>query len=429
MVTTTRQSATWRRFPLVLLALLAPWTASAWAATTWHVAPGGSDAHPGTQTQPLGTVAAAIQRAAARDTVLLKAGTYDLGGQPLTAEKPLSLVGEDRRTTVLTRGTSLSFTKSLTVKNLTFRAGPALCPAPPEGQALDGISIEHCTFEDFWAGLHARNFKGPIVNVNISNCEFSNLSGGKVVAIGIFQGPVSKIRITGNSFRNLKSTTKGSSAVVIGDLKTTKDVLIAENHMDTIEGPAVAGSAGPEVHGVLAFGTDIRILKNTVRNLNAGIDHEAIYMKARDSMIADNVVENCGSGPGGADICSKGGDFSENNVYRGNRITSDLPGCGIFVAGGAVVQDNYVKKTNGWNGIDVYALGKPVTITGNYSETCRGAAIHVSGGDHRGNPFEWPNPGEIVVTNNEAISYQRSPIKIANAQKARASDNRERKGR
>ncbi|MFV2068667.1 MAG: hypothetical protein ACC645_16980, partial [Pirellulales bacterium] len=131
---------------------------------------------------------------------------------------------------------------------------------------------------------------------------------------------------------------------------------------------------------------------------------------------------------GGADIASKGGEFSVDNVYTGNRILSDQPGRGMLINGGAVIKNNYLKKTNGSNGIDVYTLGKPVTVAGNYAETKSGAAIYVNGGDHRGLPFQWPNAGEVVVSNNVAVSYEGSPIKVVNVAHKTISGNKERKG-
>ena len=84
-----------------------------------------------------------------------------------------------------------------------------------------------------------------------------------------------------------------------------------------------------------------------------------IMMAGMIMTIAQNTVHNCGSGGGGADIASKGGELSKGNVITGNRITGDRPGRGMLINGGTVIKDNYIKKTNGFNGIDVYAYGKP----------------------------------------------------------------------
>jgi Right handed beta helix region len=50
--------------------------ASSATAATWHVAPGGSDANPGTLAAPLATLPAAIDLASPGDEILLRQGTY-----------------------------------------------------------------------------------------------------------------------------------------------------------------------------------------------------------------------------------------------------------------------------------------------------------------------------------------------------------------
>ena len=292
-------------------------------AITYYVAPHGNDENPGTQTAPFRTVPQGLARAGPGDTVFIESGTYDLAGFATTVDHALTLTGEDKSSTVLTNGGTLTFSKSLTVENVTFRnwRSTVLKPSAPEGRLLDGVVVRNCIFENLASAINAgKEPRGVITNVKIANCEFRNMEGNGVAAISIAYGVISNVQVTDNTFRNLKSTTKGCSAVVVGSnatRATTKDILISENEMDTIWGPTVVvDGAGPEVHGILAYGTNVRILKNIVRNLNAGTDHEAIYMKASHSVIGDNVVENCGSGGGGADITSKGGEASDGNVNQ-----------------------------------------------------------------------------------------------------------------
>lgn len=399
-------------------------TSLASAATTCYVSSDGSDANPGTTAKPFKTVHKALNHAGGGDTVRITAGIYDLSGLPHTIDRPLTVVGDDRDSTVLTNGGTLSFSSSLTVKDLTFRnyATTVLKPLAVEGAKLDGVVIDNCVFEKLPSAIGTGKApKGVITNVRITNCEFRDMEGAGVVAIAIIYGIISDVQITGNTFKDLKSTRKGCSAVVIGSnatRATTEDVLISGNVIDTVLGPTwVKDGAGPEVHGILACGTNLRIVKNTVRDLGAGTDHEAIYMKARDSIIADNVVENCGSGSGGADISSKGGELSEGNVISGNRITGDRPGRGMLINGGTVVKDNHITKTNGFNGIDVYAFGKPVTIAGNYVETKSGASIRLDGGK------------DAVISDNVAVCYEGVTIKVCNSTGTRTERNQERRGR
>jgi hypothetical protein len=83
---------------IVIVALLVMWANASHAAATYHVAPYGSDANPGTEQQPLKSLAKA------RDTVrsVNKAMTEDivvyLHGKTFTLEEPLRLDGRDSGT-------------------------------------------------------------------------------------------------------------------------------------------------------------------------------------------------------------------------------------------------------------------------------------------------------------------------------------------
>jgi len=393
-------------------------------AATYCVAPDGSDDNPGAEAKPFKTVQKALSQASAGDTVRIKAGTYDLAGFSKTVEQPLSLIGDDNNTTNLTNGGTLTFTSALTVQNLRFSDYKVTVfeAAPQKGQTIDGLVIENCTFEKLHAVIRTKKrITGTITNVRISKCRFRDMKSAGVVAIGITYGLISNVKITDNTFKNLTSTQKGCSAIVIGSNATrgtTKDVLISGNTMDKIIGPTlVKKGAGAEVHGILAYGTNVKILKNTVKDLNAGRDHEAIYTKASYSTIADNVIENCGSGGGGGDICSKGGKLSQGNVISGNRIFGDQPGRAILVNGGTTIKNNYIKKTTGFSGIDVYAYGAPVTITGNYIETKSGSGIRLDHGEN------------AVITNNEIISYEGRTIALHSCTGTVLKGNKEHEGR
>jgi hypothetical protein len=180
--------------------------------------------------------------------------------------------------------------------------------------------------------------------------------------------------------------------------------------MTTVAAGKARSSSSRKARGFL-------LLILTAAPLGASRADEAIYMKARDSIIADNVVHNCGSGAGGADISSKGGELSEGNVISGNRITGDQPGRGMLINGGTVIKDNYIRKANGFNGIDVYAFGKPVTIADNYVETRSGAAIRLDGGKN------------AVIRDNVVVCYEGATIKANNSTGTKISGNRQRQGR
>src|SRR3954451_23819262 len=69
----------WIRAGIVLLIGLAPLSAK--AANTYYVAPNGSDSNAGTQNAPFATLQKGNDSAAAGDTILMRAGTYNCTGQ------------------------------------------------------------------------------------------------------------------------------------------------------------------------------------------------------------------------------------------------------------------------------------------------------------------------------------------------------------
>ncbi len=386
------------------------------AQPTFHVSVEGNDGNPGTEQQPFHSVNAALEAVAGGGAISIGPGEFDLQGLDVDLSAPVSIVGAGADATTLMNPGTIRFTDSLTVRDLTFSGGDGIVlkPDSPEGNVLDGVMIERCRFIDGITAISThKDPVGVITNFIVSDCRFERMKSGIV----ILYGEISCVRIIGNTFEEIGDMEGGASCVVIGSnatRQTTRDVVVAGNTMDTIFGSTEEiDGAGREVHGVLAYGTDIAIIGNTVRDLNAGRDHEAIYMKAQHSVIANNVVENCGSGGGGGDISSKGGEASMGNVICGNTVTSDQPGRGIFVNGGTTIIGNTVTKPNGFNGIDVYPLGWPVTITGNRVETGSGSGIHVNGGDGGGRPYTWPEEGQVLVTDNVAICRDGVPMKLS----------------
>ena len=75
----TPLARSWIRSGIVLLIGLAPLSVK--AANTYYVAPTGSDSNAGTMTAPFATLQKANDAAAAGDTILLRAGTYNCTGQ------------------------------------------------------------------------------------------------------------------------------------------------------------------------------------------------------------------------------------------------------------------------------------------------------------------------------------------------------------
>ncbi len=396
-------------------------------ARTIHVAVEGDDGGAGTEEQPMRSVAAALQ-AISRDggEIRVGPGSFDMAGYGIDLNVPVQVAGAGRAATTLLNPGTIQFTAGLVVRDLTFSGGDGITlkPGSPEGNVLAGVLIERCNFQDGTVAISTgKDPVGAITDFTVSDCQFERMKSG----IAIIYGDISCIEVIGNTFEQIGDMQGGAFCIVIGSnatRETTRDVVIANNVMDTIFGSTeVVDGAGREVHGVLAYGTDVAIIGNTVRNLNTGQDHEAIYMKARHSVIANNIVENCGSGAGGGDISSKGGQTSMGNVICGNIVISEEPGRGIFVNGGTSIIGNTVTKPNGSNGIDVYSLGWPVTIMGNDVEVGGKAAIYVNGGDSGGREYEWPDEGRVVIIGNTAICHDGEPLKLVDVADSTVSGN------
>lgn len=393
-------------------------------AAVVYVAPDGSDTDPGTESRPFRTVQKGIDAARGGDTVFARAGTYDLAGFSRSIDRRLSLVGEHERSTVLRNGGTLTFSTGFTVRNMRFVdwRGTVFKLSTGKGRTLDGVHIDSCIFDGPTHVVDNRHgSQGTTTNVNISNCDFLNMKGGGVAAIRIIDGLISNIRITGNTFKDLSSTAKGCMAVFIGSnatRDTTRDLTITGNYFENITGPTkVVGGAGQEVHAVLAYGANLDISYNTVKNMTPGTDHEAMYMKAENSTMADNVLIDCTSHQGAIAIK---GRKSHHNTVEGNRVLSKQGGIGIYTAGGKHVafRDNYVKMQGGeWGiGLYVYEINEtPAVITGNYAEARR-LAVYVRG-----------TKGSRI-SGNTLIGYEGKTMHIGRSTGTRKSGNTEHKG-
>ena len=346
-------------------------------AATYYVATNGNDNNPGTELEPFQTVQKGMDSTGDGDTVFIKSGVYDLSGYSKDIDYKLSLIGEDKYSTVLKNGGTITFHDSITVKNLKFADYyyTVFKPLAREGETIDGVYFENCVFDNLQDGIcTGKDSKGAITNVHISNCEFLNMSGGSVNAIAIYNALISDIHITNNIFKNLISYGH-VSAICVGNILTTTDVFISGNYMDTIIGSTeVIEDNGHEVHGIIAEGTNLNILNNAVINLNAGQDHEAIYMKGTNSIISDNVMIDCISHQGAIAIKSDG--VSYHNTISKNRIQSNQYVGSIsrvlYTAGADynTVVDNYIKSPYARWGIYIHeAHGTPCFVNNNYSET------------------------------------------------------------
>jgi len=303
--------------------------------------PEANDNNPGTESLPFETVQKGINTAASRDTVFIKIGNYNLSGFSKDLDQPLTILGEQKDSTILDSISTLNIigtsdTDIFTLENVKFTnyLGSIFNLTVADGDTLDGIYISECIFDKVERTSKTRLFLarydvspgGIVTNINISNCDFLGLIAPGVKYIYIYEGIISNINITNNNFYNIisNSDTRGAVAINVGtnsNLALNKNILISGNFIDTI----IASNIGEiETHGILAYGDSMQIINNTVRFMTPGDDHEAIYMKGSYSLIDNNVMINCTSKQGA--IAIKGGGDSFHDIISNNRVQSNQGG-------------------------------------------------------------------------------------------------------
>ncbi len=344
-----------------------------------YVSQSGSDDNYGTKTSPFKSIQKAIETARSGNKIYIKSGTYSLNGYSKILKKHINLIGEGKKSTIIKGGGSLTFSCGFTVKGLKFTGfrEPPFKLATELDEIIDGVLIENCIFEKMSFAIDNRRVgRGKTTNITIRNNDFLDMDGGGVTAIRLMDGSISNIVIANNKFKNLSSLKKYCIAIFIGknaNQDTTKNVKITGNYFENIAGPtAVIDGAGSEVHAVLGYGSNFNISYNAVKNMNPGTDHEAIYVKADNSLISNNVMIDCTSNQGAIAIK---GQKSHHNVIENNKVLSKQTGVGIYVAGGrhVAIKDNFVKLSeNSNNGIGIYIYeinDTPAIVTGNYVES------------------------------------------------------------
>lgn len=383
-------------------------------ATTYYVSPSGNDSDPGTETRPFKTFQKGINTAQNGDTLFIRSGRYDLAGFGATLNRSISIVGEDKNTTTLTNGDTLTLHAPIKVKNLKFTNYSKLDYndavfrlLPSTGETIDGFSIDNCIFVNVPCAVWGRNATGPIRNLSITNSTFSNInSNWSVYVITVAStSNVSYLYISGNTFENLYTTDpkRDVFGIVIGKdeaLPAPDHITVSNNTINHLVGGTVYTTYYAAGRGVLVYGNYIRILNNVITDVNQSDAHNCIYIKGSYSTIADNILHDCGSTTGGSgDLTIKGND-NVANVISGNRITGDQTGggYGIYTKGGVVIDNNYIKRTGSGQGIFSYQLiGLNVKITRNHVES-PDTAIYLWDADSG------------IISDNVTISYAGSPV-------------------
>jgi parallel beta helix pectate lyase-like protein len=293
----------WLSAPLSLFALLC---AAGSDARTWHVAPDGTGDAP--------TIQAAIDSAAAGDTILVARGTYS---ENLTLAEPLNLLSRDGPETTIIDGGQRG-------RVLTIPHGDG------DGPLIAGFTLRNGQSPDqgggVWIGRSGTTLRGNVIENNVAGTFDFGEGGGIYVDLD------------------------------------TRSCLIETNVIQN----NLAGSNGG---GVVARGTEAR--QNIVRGNASHVDGGgAVLYSSRFSqnLFVGNYSDHFAAGV----VVDVYGEFVNNTVVGNHIANTDRVAVGILVGPFAVVRNNIVVHNTGGTprasratGIQCGALARPVTISCN----------------------------------------------------------------
>jgi len=251
---------------------------------------------------------------------------------------------------------------------------------------IDGLWFTGFIDRAIEAVSYDANGRTTVTRLVINNCRFEDTAIGMILACKITSADISK-----NTFIDLASATSdGATAITVGskfdvDMADTGNYIIHDN---TVIG-AVASHVSAEQHAILAFGYNVSMHGNIVKN-NSSVNVGAfgLSVKARFANICNNILDDAGSsndghiyikglGRGDGTTGSNGGECYSVNVAN-NIIRSTLTDAinasesGISVDGSSDGKDNihihgnYIEGIRS-NGIKVEGSGphSDITIEGN----------------------------------------------------------------
>lgn len=210
------------------------------ASAHWYVSPTGNDTHPGSKSHPLRTIAAALQRVSAGDTVFLREGSYSEFVVPKQSGEPGRLItlksypGETARidgTFLQVKGWKQALVQVIDVDYLQLEnlhichSHDAANNTDPEGIYIGGsssnITLRGCKIYDIkndclvldsgddWRSAHAilvlgTNNEKPIRNLLIEGCEVFDIHSGTSESVTL-AGNVTDFTIQDNEVHDVEN--------------------------------------------------------------------------------------------------------------------------------------------------------------------------------------------------------------------------------
>jgi hypothetical protein len=318
-------------------------------------------------------------------TLYIPNGTYDLTGLTFTATQNLRIIGESKDGVILKNIGKITINKNLHIENLTILDTTTnnifnITPSSFSNITIRNVAADN-TNSNFTNNSRADAFlfcsnSTQTIGINwieISNCVFSHFAsyiarldcyvkGGvikenRITEIGYDTNP--NVRVFFGGYQDVDNNVTAPFA----------NVVIKDNYIENIYSAYGATHDTTECHGMLLYGDNLKVINNTVKNLygggrlqanlESGYDHEAIYLKATNSIIDGNRVSNGAGNYSDGAITVKG---TADNTKIINNIIDGLYGNGIY--------------SNSWE-IPIY--NNTVTLSGSVSPQAL-ACVFVGGG-------------------------------------------------
>jgi len=297
-------------------------------------------------------------------------GTYNLNGLTFKATSDLKIIGESTENTILKNlgviaGNSNMQIENFTILDMVGKNAIQIIPTNFSKVIIRNIK-GYNTNSAFVSRSRADSFieyTSPTKDVGVEWIEIDSCDATNFASYGIrLRGYVKGGVISNNRINNIGYDTntgvcgilggnQGDGNIVLGPIEK---VTIRDNIIENIYS-AYGNNETSEAHGILCYGSFLTIRNNTIKNLygsgreeinlDSGYDHEAIYVKASDTTIDGNIIENGSGDFGQGAIAVKGGSRNKvignsiKNMY-GMGITFENSQGGIEVTGNTVLLES-----------------------------------------------------------------------------------------